>query len=425
MPSTDAPPSFHVLAKPTGAICNLSCSYCFYAAKKRLYPNSRFRMTDEVMESYIRQYLAAQRGGRATISWQGGEPTLMGLDFFRRSIACERQYAPPGMTIEHTIQTNGTLLNTEWCSFLSEHKFLVGLSLDGPRELHDTYRLDKMGRPTFERVMRAAEMLQAHDVNFNILCAVSAANAEHPLEVYRFLRDEVGATFIQFIPVVEHNGQTERHEAAVTDRSVTPNQWGRFLIAVFDEWVCNDVGRMFVQHFDAALAAWVRAPPEMCIFAPTCGTALALEHNGDLFSCDHFVQLNHLLGNILETPLVELVASAMQQRFGLAKRDSLPQYCLKCPVRFACHGECPRNRFTSTPAGVPGLNYLCAGYRAFFAHADSPMRRMALLFLQGRAPAEIMSRRGRAKVLAKVGRNDPCPCGSGLKYKKCHGAQRI
>lgn len=420
----DVPPSFHVLAKPTGAMCNLRCSYCFYTSKEQLYPGSRFRMTDEIMESYVRQYLAAQHVGRTTISWQGGEPTLMGLDFFRRSVACERQYAPPDVTVEHTMQTNGTLLNAEWCAFLREHEYLVGLSLDGPRELHDTYRLDKRGQPTFERVMRAAQLLQVHHVAFNILCAVNAANVEHPLEVYRFFRDQVGAKFVQFIPIVERDGQKGRHRAAVTDRSVTPGQWGRFLIAVFDEWVRNDVGHIFVQHFDAALAAWVQAPPEMCIFAPTCGTALALEHNGDLYSCDHFVQSDHLLGNILATPLVKLVASASQRRFGLDKRDSLPRYCLECPVRFACHGECPKNRFTSSPAGEPGLNYLCAGYRAFFAHIDPAMRRMGLLLAQGRAPAEVMSRRSQANEHAKVGRNDPCLCGSGLKYKKCHGAQR-
>lgn len=425
MPLKCAPPAFHVLAKPTGAICNLSCSYCFYTAKEHLYPNSRFRMTDEVLESYIRQYLAAHRSQHATISWQGGEPTLMGLDFFRRSVTCERRYATPGTTIERTIQTNGTLLDAAWYSFLNEHDYLVGLSLDGPQALHDAYRVDKAGQPTFDRVIRAAELLKAYGVAFNVLCAVNAANAEHPLEVYRFFRDEVGAQFIQLIPIVERDNQTgSQRETDVTDSSVTPDQWGRFLIAIFDEWVRNDVGRVFVQHFDAALAAWVRARPEMCIFSPTCGTALVLEHNGDLYSCDHFVESEHLLGNILDTPLVELVASDAQLRFGLDKHDALPRYCLECPVRFACHGECPKNRFVSTPDGESGFNYLCAGYRAFFAHVDSPMRQMALLLRQGRAPAEIMPRSGQARVPVKVGRNDPCPCGSGLKYKRCHGAQR-
>ena len=379
-------------------------------------------MSDEVMESFIRQYLAAQRVPYATISWQGGEPTLMGIDFFRRSLTCERRYTTSSITVERTMQTNGTLLDAEWCSFFRENDYLVGLSFDGPGWLHDTYRVDKAGRPTFNRVLHAVDLLQAHNVAFNILCAVNATNAEYPLEVYRFFRDEVGTQFIQFIPIVERNSQTGSvHENPVTDRSVAADQWGHFLIAIFDEWVRNDVGRIFVQHFDAALAAWAQEPQALCIFAPTCGTALALEHNGDLYSCDHFVDADHLLGNILNTPLVDLVASETQRRFGLNKREELPRYCRECSVCFACHGECPKNRFISTPVGEPGLNYLCDGYRAFFAHIDAPMRHMSSLLRQGRAPAEVMNRGGR--VLAKVGRNDPCPCGSGLKYKKCHGAQ--
>jgi uncharacterized protein len=425
MDSTNSPPAFHILAKPTGAICNLNCSYCFFLAKEHLYPHSRFRMTDEVLESYLYQYLAAQRIPHATIAWQGGEPTLMGLDFYRRSIAYEQKYARSGMTIERTLQTNGTLLDEEWCIFLREHHYLVGLSLDGPRELHDAYRVDKVGNPTFDRVLHAARLLQEHDVEFNILCAVSAANVTHPVEVYRFFRDDVGAQFIQFIPIVERNNETGFQEGnTVTDRSVTAEQWGRFLTAIFDEWVTRDVGRVFVQHFDAALAAWAGAPPAVCIFSPTCGTALALEHNGDLYSCDHFVEPDYLLGNILDTPLSELVSSDAQRQFGLDKLEMLPHYCQECPVCFACHGECPKNRFIETATGESGLNYLCAGYRAFFAHIDPPMRQMTALLRQGRAPADVMSKRRRLIAPAKSGRNDPCPCGSGLKYKKCHGAQK-
>ena len=380
-------------------------------------------MTDDVSESYLRQYLAAQRIPHATIAWQGGEPTLMGLDFYRRSIACEQQYARSGMVIERTLQTNGTLLDEEWCTFFREHHYLVGLSLDGPRELHDVYRVDKAGHPTFDRVLRAARLLQEHNVEFNILCAVSAANASRPMEVYRFFRDDVGARFIQFIPIVERNSETGFQEGStVSDRSVTAEEWGRFLITIFDEWVTRDVGRVFVQHFDAALAAWAGAPPAVCIFSPTCGTALALEHNGDLYSCDHFVEPDYLLGNILDTPLSELVSSDAQRQFGLNKRDMLPQDRQECPVRFACHGECPKNRFIETPTGESGLNYLCAGYRAFFAHIDPPMRQMTALLRQGRAPADVMLKYRRPPVSARAGRNDPCPCGSGLKYKKCHGA---
>ena len=386
----NAPLAFHILVKPTGAICNLNCSYCFYLSKEHLYPNSRFRMTDEVLESYLRQYLSAQGGSPVTVAWQGGEPTLIGLEFYRGVITREQKYVPPNLVLEHTIQTNGTLLSEEWCAFFREHNYLVGLSLDGPEELHDAYRVDKAGRPTFDRVMRAARLLQEHNVPFNILCAVNAVNVTHPLEVYRFFRDDVGAQFIQFIPIVEWNNETGFHEATVTDRSVTAEQWGRFLIAIFDEWVTRDVGCVFVQHFDAALTAWAGAAPAVCIFSPTCGTALALEHNGDLYSCDHFVEPDYLLGNILDTPLVELVASDAQRQFGLNKRDKLPQDRKECRVRFACHGECPKNRFIETPTGESGLNYLCAGYRAFFAHIDQPMRQMTALLRQGRAPADAM-----------------------------------
>jgi len=389
MDSTNSPPAFHILAKPTGAICNLNCSYCFFLEKEGFYPHSSFRMTDEVLESYLDQYLAAQRIPHATIAWQGGEPTLMGLDFYRRSIAYEQNYARPGMTVERTFQTNGTLLDEEWCAFFREHHYLVGLSLDGPRELHDVYRVDKAGRPTFDRVLHAARLLQEHNVEFNILCAVSAANVTRPTEVYQFFRDDVGAQFIQFIPIVERNNETGFQEG-VTDRSVTAEEWGRFLVDIFDEWITRDVGRVFVQHFDAALAAWAGEPPAVCIFSPTCGTALVLEHNGDLYSCDHFVEPDYLLGNILDTPLIELVSLDAQRQFGLNKRDMLPQYCQGCPVRFACHGECRKNRFIETPTGESGLNYLCAGYRAFFAHIDHPMKQMTALLRQGRAPADIM-----------------------------------
>jgi uncharacterized protein len=383
-------------------------------------------MTDEVLESYLHQYITAQRIPRATIAWQGGEPTLMGLEFYRRSIECEQKYARSGMTIAHTLQTNGTLLDDEWCIFLRENNYLVGLSFDGPRELHDAYRVDKAGNPTFDRVLHAARLLQEHHVDFNILCSVSAANVAHPVDVYRFFRDDAGVQFIQFIPIVERDNETGFQEGnTVTDRSVTAEQWGRFLIAIFDEWVTRDVGHVFVQHFDAALAASAGAPPPVCIFSPTCGTALALEHNGDLYSCDHFVEPDYLLGNILDTPLIELVSSDAQRQFGLNKRDVLPLYCQKCPVRFACHGECPKNRFIETPTGESGLNYLCAGYRAFFAHIDQPMKRMTTLLRQGRAPADVvMPKQRRPTPSAKTGRNDPCPCGSGLKYKKCHGAER-
>jgi uncharacterized protein len=322
--------------------------------------------------------------------------------------------------VGYTMQTNGTLLDDEWCAFFKQHNFLVGISIDGPQALHDAYRVDRKGRGTFARAMEGLSLLQEHGVEYNILCTVHAANGNHPTDVYRFFRDEAGAQFVQFIPIVEREGDV------ATERTVRPAQWGRFLCTVFDEWVRHDVGEMFVQHFDTSLAAWVGHPPGLCTFAPTCGAAVALEHNGDLYSCDHFVDPDHFLGNITETPLADLVGSPKQRQFGLDKRDTLPRFCRECPMRFACHGGCPRNRFAITPDGEGGLNYLCEGYRMFFSHIDRPMRVMADLLRQGRYADEVMPMlamedKAEGKTTAKRGRNDPCPCGSGLKYKKCCG----
>lgn len=405
----NAPTYFHVLAKPTGAVCNLDCKYCFFLSKETLYPDSRFRMPDNVLEAYIRQLIQSQRSRHLTIAWQGGEPTLMGLPFFQRAMALIRQHARPGMTFEHTVQTNGTLLNDEWCEFFRENGFLVGLSMDGPADMHDAYRVDKLGHPTFEKVKRSARLMRRHGVEFNILCTVHAANVERPLRLYRFFRDELKTRFIQFIPIVErvtpetrdyaNEGWGDRRNKRpfysqqgnqVTGRSVRPEQWGKFLTTIFDEWVHKDVGRVFVQLFESALASWARLPATMCVFSETCGNAVALEHNGDLYACDHYVEPDHRLGNITETHMVELLASDKQRAFGNAKRDTLPNYCQTCDVRFACHGECPRNRFIETPDGEPGLNYLCAGYKAFFQHIDRPMQMMAQLLRIDRPPADVM-----------------------------------
>jgi uncharacterized protein len=425
MSMKDSLPAFHLLAKPTGALCNLGCKYCFFLSKKNLYPESSFRMSDELLETYIRQYIGAQKAPQATVAWQGGEPTLMGLDFFRRSVQYEQKYRRPNMTILNTMQTNGTLLDDEWCRFFRDNNFLIGLSLDGPRELHDAYRVDKSGNPTFDRVMRAAKLLRKHKVEYNILTTVHAANGDHPLDVYRFIRDEVKASFIQFIPIVERDNDTGFQEGdTVTDRSIKADQYGRFLISIFDDWVKRDVGKVYVQIFDVALAAWSGAHPGICAFSPTCGTALAMEHNGDMYSCDHFVEPKYLLGNICEKEMALLAGSKKQRRFGLDKHDTLPGYCRRCEVLFACNGECPKNRFIKTPDGQAGLNYLCEGYRSFFRHIDGAMRFMAHELRQGRAPANIMNymKDGRiSHMVMKPGRNDPCPCGSGLKYKKCHG----
>ncbi len=427
MPSADVPKAFHVMAKPTGSACNLNCAYCFFLKKERLYPGSNFRMSDQVHEAYIKQLFEAHQVPQVTVAWQGGEPTLMGLDFFRRSVELQKKYAKPGTRIENTFQTNGILLNDEWCQFFHENNFLIGLSMDGPKELHDFYRKDKGGHGTFDRVMKAARLLQKHKVEFNILCTVNSKNADHPLDVYRFFRDELGAHYLQFIPIVERDNESGFQEGnKVTDRSVRPNQWGRFLMEIFDEWVRRDVGKTFVLNFDGALAGWLGRAGTVCIFGPTCGLGMALEHNGDLYSCDHFVEPDYFLGNILTTPMIDLVASEKQGKFGKDKKDLLPRYCRECEVLFVCNGECPKNRFIETLDGHPGLNYLCEGYMAFFRHTDKPMRVMADLLRRGRNADEIMKifeavEKGGERAPTKLGRNDPCFCGSGLKYKKCHG----
>jgi uncharacterized protein len=419
-----APPAFHLLAKPTGAACNLDCAYCFFLDKEALYPGSKFRMSETLLEQYIRQLIESHQTDTVNIAWQGGEPTLMGLDFFRRAMALAEKYRRPGMTFLHTMQTNGTLLDDEWAAFFKEHGFLIGISLDGPRELHDVYRLDKGGRPTFDRVMRGVRLLQKHGVEFNVLTTVNRINGDYPLEVYRFLRDEVGADWMQFIPVVERINadglRLYQEGTTVSERSVLPEQYGQFLSVIFDEWVRKDVGRTFVQTFEATLRNWLGMPNSgMCVFNETCGNGLAIEHNGDLYSCDHFVEPNFFLGNIEKEHMLELVASPQQLKFGLDKRDSLPRYCRECDVQFACHGECPKNRFILTPTGEPGLNYLCTGLKAFFHHASFAMKIMAGLIRSGREAKEVMEILERR--FARVKRLDPCPCGSGRKFKQCHG----
>ncbi len=422
-----APSAFHVMLKPRGPICNLDCKYCYYLSKARLYPESRFRMSEDLLKEFIRQYIEAQQVSEVTFAWQGGEPTLMGLDFFRRAVELQAISCRPGMRLHNTLQTNGITLDSEMCSFFRDHKFLIGISLDGPRELHDSYRVDRRGRPTFDLVMEGVRLLRKHRVDFNVLACVHSANADHPLAVYRFLRDEVRAQFVQFIPIVRSaNNAGFQSGKQVTEHSVTGRQYGEFLTAVFDEWIRQDVGRVFVQVFDVALSTWYARQPGLCVFDETCGDALAIEHNGDLYVCDHFVEPRFKLGNILDISLSELVSSERQHRFGQAKRNTLPSYCRECEVRFACNGGCPKNRLQSTPAGEAGLNYLCEGYKRFFTHIDRPMKTMASLLRAGRPPANIMhilaeETAERQRRFTRAGRNDPCPCGSGRKFKRCHG----
>lgn len=428
--------NFHILAKPIGPICNLDCKYCFYLEKESLYPQvSKWAMRDDVLDSYIRQYIEAHDSPVVHFAWQGGEPTLLGVEYFRNLIQIQKKYAN-GKRIQNAFQTNGVLLNDEWAALFKENDFLIGLSIDGPRELHDIYRVDKGGQPTFDRVMRGLETLRRNDVQFNTLTTVHRGNADSPLEVYRFLK-ECGSGFMQFIPIVERIAHQVTADglqlispdfegsARVAPWSVESKQFGRFLCSIFDEWVRRDVGRYYVQLFDVALESWCGMESSLCIFRKQCGSALAIEHCGDVYSCDHFVYPQNKLGNIVESPLQSLVDSEQQLEFGQAKETTLPRYCRECDVRFACNGECPKHRFITTPDGEAGLNYLCAGYKIFFHHVDPYMRFMARELAQERAPANVMrwvAAQDVQTALKTAGRNDPCPCGSGKKFKHCCGA---
>lgn len=390
-----------MMVKPIGPVCNLNCTYCFYLSKENLLQcEGQWRMSDEVLESFIRQFIEGQDYPTLSVTWQGGEPTLLGLGFFRKVVALERKYCPQTKHIENVLQTNGTLLDDEWCRFLHDNEFLIGLSIDGPPSLHDKYRLDKHGEPTSGRVLHAAELFHKHGVEFNTLTVVNRTNAKHPLEVYRFLRDEVGARWIQFIPCVEPkefarvapgrwnwDAMPRLGEAAarpssvdsiVTQWSVDPDDYGGFLCAVFDEWLLHDVGDVFVANqFEPAARQWLGLPPLVCAFSTYCGTALALEHDGSVYPCDHYVYPECRLGNIEDEPLSRMVFSWRQMGFGKSKSTSLPEYCRRCEVLFACNGECPKNRFIRTPDGEPGLNYLCSGFRTYFNHIDPWMRLIA------------------------------------------------
>jgi uncharacterized protein len=414
------------MTKPIGPICNLACRYCFYLEKEKLYPGTKdWRMSDAALESYVRQYIEAQDAPVISFAWQGGEPTLLGVEFFRRAVELQKRYCPAGRKVANSMQTNGVLLDDEWCRFLRENEFLVGVSLDGPRQLHDHYRVDKGGKPTFDRVMRGVELLKHHKVEFNTLTVVNRLNSRHPIEVYRFLRKH-GSGHMQFIPLVERVGGSETlagppsqepatQNEPVTPWSVEPKQFGEFLCAIFDEWIRHDVGKVFMQLFEVQLGVWMGLPASLCMFAETCGGAMALEHNGDLYACDHYVYPEYKLGNIMDRSINELAYSARQTKFGRDKADALPKYCRQCEVRFACNGECPKHRFMTTPDGEPGLNYLCAGYKRFFRHIDRHMRALGGIIRAGRPASDIMETLTRHEPA----RNDLCPCGSGKRYKNC------
>lgn len=399
------PKAFNVMAKPIGSICNLNCTYCYYLEKQALFPQRKeWKMSDAVLETFIRDYIAAQDVPEVSFVWQGGEPSLLGIDFFKKVLELERKYAD-GKRIENAFQTNGTLINEDWAAFLADNGFLVGVSIDGPRECHDANRVTRAGTPSFDLVMNGIAQLKRFGAEFNTLTVVGEHNVRSGVEVYEFLR-EIGSGFIQFIPLVERPAPPAdapmRFASApdllsgnlggsdVMPWSVKPEDYGKFLCEIYDVWVRRDVGKTFVQLFDVALCAWAGVPAPLCVFREKCGKALALEHNGDVFSCDHFVYPRFRLGNLLEKKLGVLANSEAQKCFGEMKLKSLPRVCRKCGVRFACNGECPKHRFCISPDGEPGLNYFCAAYKRFFTHAAPTMARMKKLLDEERAPAEIV-----------------------------------
>lgn len=429
------PVAFSVMAKPSGPVCNLNCRYCYYLEKRKYYPETKnFGMSDEVLEKFILEYINAQQIPEVMFSWQGGEPGLAGADFYNKVVSFQEKYSR-GKKIANSFQTNGTLLTDDLCTILKENNFLVGISVDGPDFIHNRHRKFKSGEPSFSQVMKGIEKLHRYKIEFNTLTTVHKENSQYPLEIYKFLKS-IGSTYIQFIPVVERVENLDAREllspgtddGIVTDWSVEPLSYATFLIKIFDEWVRNDVGRIFVQLFDVTLANWAGEQPGLCVFSENCGNALAIEHNGDVYSCDHFVYPENLLGNLMNESLLALVQKPQQYSFGRAKSENLPQYCLDCEYRFTCHGECPKHRFSLTPDGKAGLNYLCGAYKKFFSHVHPYMQFMKDELLRKRAPANVMewARKNRSGIIESlnintdiVGRNDPCPCGSGRKFKNC------
>ncbi|MCF7802667.1 MAG: anaerobic sulfatase maturase [Candidatus Marinimicrobia bacterium] len=399
-------------------MCNLSCRYCFYLGKEFLYPDtSGFKMPEAVLREYTRQYLA-KPGGEVTFTWQGGEPTLLGLDFYEKALSFQEEYNTANKVVRNTLQTNGLKIDDSWAQFFRDHDFLIGLSLDGPEHIHNRYRKYKNGGDSFTQVRRGMDCLQKYDVKFNILGCVSDYSAQFPYKIYDFYRDEAETQYWQFIPIVERHHNRDRD---VTEYSVSAEQYGDFLIRIFDRWVRNDIGKISVQIFDVAFRVYLGMNAGLCLFDETCGNALAIEHNGDLYSCDHFVETEHHLGNIGERTLNEMVALPVQNQFGQDKKATLPQYCRNCEVQFICNGGCPKNRFIRTPEGEPGLNYLCAGYKKFFTYIDPHMRYLAEKYKAGNTPEMMMAyiRNHPEQFVVEPKRNALCYCGSGKKYKMC------
>jgi uncharacterized protein len=402
---------FQVFAKPAGPLCNLDCSYCYYSKKASLLGDgASSTMSESVLEEYIAQHIDASSGPVIRFSWHGGEPMMLGLDCFRKIVSFQTKHKPHGKKISNGMQTNGTLLDEEWCRFFAREGFTVGLSLDGPKEMHDLYRLSRSGEPTHERAMRGYRLLQQYGIPRDILCVVHAGNVHHPLEVYKFFR-EIGAEYIGFLPLVEPLPDW----SGVSVRTPPAEAFGNFLCKIFDKWAGRDIGRIKVQIFEEAASTALGHEHNLCIFRKTCGDIPVVEHNGDFFSCDHFVDAGHRQGNILDTPLAELIESKEQRAFGQAKLDALPRLCRECEVLALCNGGCPKDRFIITPEENHGLNYLCEGYRRFFTHCRQFIEQLAAL----KRSHDRETTATKIGARARIGRNAPCPCGSGRKYKKC------
>lgn len=390
----------YVMLKPAGAHCNLACKYCYYLEKNNLYQNShRHLMSDEILEQFTREYIEAQTMPQVLFTWHGGEPLMRSIDFYKKALALQKKYAH-GKQIDNVIQTNGTLLTDEWCEFFAQNHWLVGISIDGPQEYHDHYRVTPAGKPSWEKVMQGISLLKKHRVEWNAMAVVNAYNAEHPLEFYHFFRDN-GCQYLQFTPIVERlteheDGRTlaslaDDREIPLADASVTPQQWGNFLCTIFDDWVRHDVGKTFVEIFDCTLANWMGVLPGICAYSKECGHAGVMEHNGDVYSCDHFVFPEYKLGNIRDQSLIDMLYGEKQQAFSRLKHTSLPRQCKECDMEFACHGECPKNRFEKDKYGEPGLNYLCQGYYQYYSHVAPYMDFMKRELLAQRPPANIMN----------------------------------
>jgi uncharacterized protein len=413
----EASHEFQVFVKPGGPVCNLQCHYCYYVKKEDLYrKGDSFRMPDDILEEYIVQHINASPAPVINFSWHGGEPTILGLDYFRKIVALQRKHQPPGRQIRNGIQTNGTLLDEGWCRFFAAEGFGVGLSLDGPRELHDPYRVNKHQDPTHEQALRGYALLKKHRIPFDILCVVHDRNVRHPAEVYRFFK-QIGARYLGFLPLVE----LQPDGCSVSERTAPAEAFGNFLCTIFDEWLSQDIGRVKVQIFEEAIGTAFGQAHGLCIFRKTCGDIPVIEHKGDFFSCDHFVDADHRLGNIRETPLGELIESSSQRAFGQAKLNKLPGFCKACDVLTMCNGGCPKDRIVRMPDGEEGLNYLCAGYKRFFTHCTPFVTELSALWRRQQLEGQGIPTPDKVTggTTAKAGRNDPCPCGSGRKYKKC------